>query len=65
MNDRRLIFIAAFLRALATGMAGVLLGLTLARLGFSAAAIGAAGLKFPPEGYAPKVDAIRKAKGLP
>ncbi len=41
MNDRRLIFIAAFLRALATGMAGVLLGLTLARLGFSAAAIGA------------------------
>lgn len=39
--DRRLIYIAAFLRALATGMAGVLLGLTLARLGFSAAAIGA------------------------
>ncbi len=29
------------------------------------AAIGAAGLKPPPEGYAPKVDAIRKAKGLP
>jgi MFS family permease len=41
MNDRRLIYIAAFLRALATGMAGVLLGLTLARIGFSAAAIGA------------------------
>ena len=41
MNDRRLIYAAAFLRALATGMAGVLLGLTLARLGFSAAAIGA------------------------
>ena len=41
MHDRRLIFAAAFLRALATGMAGVLLGLTLARLGFSAAAIGA------------------------
>ena len=29
------------------------------------AAIGAAGLKPPPDGYAPKVDAIRKAKGLP
>ncbi|MCC6656783.1 MAG: MFS transporter [Rhodocyclaceae bacterium] len=41
MNDRRLLYTAAFLRALATGMAGVLLGLTLARLGFSAAAIGA------------------------
>lgn len=41
MNDRRLIYATAFLRALATGMAGVLLGLTLARLGFSAAAIGA------------------------
>lgn len=40
MKDRRLIYAAAFLRALATGMAGVLLGLTLARLGFSAAAIG-------------------------
>jgi len=41
MKDRRLIFLAAFLRALATGMAGVLLGLTLARQGFSPAAIGA------------------------
>ena len=41
MHDRRLIYAAAFLRALATGMAGVLLGLTLARQGFSAAAIGA------------------------
>ena len=41
MNDRRLIFAAAFLRALATGMVGVLLGLYLARIGFSAAAIGA------------------------
>jgi MFS family permease len=41
MNDRRPIYAAAFLRALATGMAGVLLGPTLARLGFSAAAIGA------------------------
>lgn len=41
MNDRRLVYLAAFLRALATGMAGVLLGLYLARAGFSAAAIGA------------------------
>lgn len=40
MNDRTLIYSAAFLRALATGMLGVLLGLTLARLGLSAAAIG-------------------------
>jgi 3-hydroxyisobutyrate dehydrogenase-like beta-hydroxyacid dehydrogenase len=29
------------------------------------AAVGAAGLKSPPEGYAPKVAAIREAKGLP
>ena len=40
MSDRRRIYAAAFLRALATGMAGVLLGLHLARLGFSPAAIG-------------------------
>jgi MFS family permease len=40
MPDRRRIYLAAFLRALATGMAGVLLGLHLARLGFSAVAIG-------------------------
>jgi MFS family permease len=40
MNDRHRINIAAFLRALATGMAGVLLGLHLARAGFSATAIG-------------------------
>ena len=40
MNDRKLIYTAAFLRALATGMAGVLLGLYLARLGFAPAAIG-------------------------
>ncbi len=40
MNDRRRIYAAAFLRALATGMAGVLLGLYLARLGLSAASIG-------------------------
>ncbi len=40
MNDRKLIYPAAFLRALATGMAGVLLGLYLARLGFAPMAIG-------------------------
>ena len=40
MNDRKLIYTAAFLRALATGMAGVLLGLYLARLGFAPVAIG-------------------------
>ncbi|MBI4998948.1 MAG: MFS transporter [Rhodocyclales bacterium] len=40
MNDRHRLYTAAFLRALATGMAGVLLGLHLARAGFSAAAIG-------------------------
>ncbi|MBI4742208.1 MAG: MFS transporter [Betaproteobacteria bacterium] len=47
MNDRRRLYTAAFLRALATGMAGVLLGLHLARQGLSAAAFGsviAAGL---------------------
>jgi MFS family permease len=40
MNDRQRLYVAAFLRALATGMAGVLLGLHLARAGFSASAIG-------------------------
>jgi MFS family permease len=40
MNDRQRLYTAAFLRALATGMAGVLLGLHLARAGLSAAAIG-------------------------
>jgi MFS family permease len=40
MRDRHLLFAAAFVRALATGMAGVLLGLYLAKAGFSAAAIG-------------------------
>jgi MFS family permease len=40
MTDRQRLYTAAFLRALATGMAGVLLGLHLARAGFSAAAIG-------------------------
>ena len=39
--ERRLIYGAAFLRALATGMAGVLLGLHLAKLGFDAAMLGA------------------------
>jgi len=40
MSDRRLIYVAAFLRALATGMIGVLLGIYLARLAFGAAEIG-------------------------
>ena len=47
MTDRRLILAAAFSRALATGMVGVLIGLFLARRGFDAAEIGlvvAAGL---------------------
>ncbi len=47
MNDRQAIYVAAFCRALATGMAGVLLGLYLAKLGVNAAGIGmviAAGL---------------------
>ena len=40
LNDRRLVYAASFLRALGTGMLGVVLGVYLARLGFSAAAIG-------------------------
>jgi len=47
LSDRRLIYVATFLRALATGMLGVLLGVYLARLGFSPTEIGgvlAAGL---------------------
>lgn len=47
MRDRRLIFVAVVLRALGTGMMGVLLGLYLARRGFSAETMGvlvAAGL---------------------
>ena len=40
INDRQRLYSAAFLRALATGMAGVLLGLHLARQGLSAAAFG-------------------------
>jgi len=38
--DRRRIYLAAFLRAVATGLIGVLLGLYLARRGFSAGEIG-------------------------
>jgi MFS family permease len=41
MTDRRLLLASTFLRALATGMAGVLIGLYLARLGLSAGALGA------------------------
>lgn len=41
LDDRRRLYAAAFLRALATGMAGVLLGLHLARQGFSVAILGA------------------------
>lgn len=40
-RDRRLIYAASFLRALAHGLAGVLLGIYLAKLGLSLAAIGA------------------------
>jgi len=40
MGDRRLLFTAAFLRALATGMGAVLLGLALAARGFPPAEIG-------------------------
>ncbi|MEW5892584.1 MAG: MFS transporter [Pseudomonadota bacterium] len=40
MHDRRLIYLASFLRACATGLIGVLLGLYLARLAFSPAEIG-------------------------
>lgn len=40
MSERQRIYVAAFLRALATGMAGVLLGLHLARTGLAAAEIG-------------------------
>ncbi|MGQ0704231.1 MAG: MFS transporter [Gemmatimonadales bacterium] len=47
MGDRRLLYVAAFLRSLATGMVGVLIGLYLSKLAFDAAEIGlvvAAGL---------------------
>ena len=40
MNDRRILYASAFLRAVATGMAGVLAGLYLARLGWDPAGIG-------------------------
>ena len=40
MTDRRVLYTAAFLRALATGMIGVLIGIYLATLGFPPAEIG-------------------------
>src|SRR5262245_9917613 len=40
VNDRRYLYAAAFLRALATGMIGVLIGIDLARRGFDSAEIG-------------------------
>jgi MFS family permease len=40
VTDRRLLYAAAFVRALATGMAGVLIGIYLARHGLDPAAIG-------------------------
>ncbi len=39
-TDRRLIYVAAFTRAVATGMTGVLLGLHLTAIGFSKATMG-------------------------
>ncbi len=47
MTDRRILYSAAFLRALATGMMGVVIGIYLARLGLDSARVGyvvAAGL---------------------
>ena len=40
MTDRTILYVAAFLRAFATGLIGVLLGLYLARRGFAAGEIG-------------------------
>ena len=40
MRDRRLVYLAAFLRALATGMIAVLLGVYLVEINFTAAQIG-------------------------
>ena len=40
MTDRRILYVAAFLRALATGMLGVLIGIYLATLGLPAGRIG-------------------------
>src|SRR5688572_20427510 len=39
-HDRRILYTAAFLRALATGMIGVLIGLYLAKRGLGSSAIG-------------------------
>jgi MFS family permease len=41
VRDRSILYLAAFLRALAAGMSGVLIGLYLAELGIDAAGIGA------------------------
>ncbi|HSQ01009.1 MAG TPA: MFS transporter [Candidatus Dormibacteraeota bacterium] len=41
VRDRAILYVTGFLRAFATGMVGVLLGLYLARLGFGPALIGA------------------------
>lgn len=40
MNDRRRLYLAAFVRALATGLIGVLLGVYLARIGLDPSTIG-------------------------
>ncbi|HUX91455.1 MAG TPA: MFS transporter [Gallionellaceae bacterium] len=40
ISDRRILYATAFLRALATGMMGVLLGIYLARMSFTSAQIG-------------------------
>lgn len=40
MNDRRLLYVAAFLRALATGVIGVLLGVYLAEVGLDVGTLG-------------------------
>ncbi|HVP38823.1 MAG TPA: MFS transporter [Candidatus Saccharimonadales bacterium] len=40
LRDRRILYSVAFLRAVATGMAGVLIGIYLARLGFNPTQIG-------------------------
>lgn len=41
MSDRRLLYLSAFLRALATGFVGVLLGVYLAAIGLEAGTVGA------------------------
>ena len=40
LRDRRILYATAFLRALATGMMGVLLGIYLARMSFTPSQIG-------------------------